>query len=223
MRKATIHRLVAPLALFLALAGCGGMPRNRGLESLHQPVVERRTYTLDLASGAGGLPFTEQQRLDGWFEALELGTGDRVAIDDPAGDPATREIVAALAARRGVLVGGLAPPTAGEVLPGTARVVISRTVAHVPGCPDWSAKSDVNLANATYPNFGCAVHANLAAMVADPEDLLRGAADRGTTVGMSASKAIESYRRAPPTGERGLSSTSSMSGGGSTGSAGSGQ
>jgi len=41
----------------------------------------------------------------------------------------------------------------------------------------------------------------LAAMIADPEDLLRGQRGSGETVVMSSTKAIEAYREAKPTGD----------------------
>lgn len=192
------------LSLGLALSACGGMPTNRGLESLKQPVVERNNYTLDLAGGPGGLSLPEQRRLAGWFETMDLRYGDRISVDDPGGSYGARDAVAALAARHGLLVSDTAPITVGSVQPGTVRVVVSRSSASVPGCPDWSAKSDVGLNNATHPNYGCAVNSNMAAMVADPEHLLKGANGSGETVVMSSSKAIDSYRKGKPTGEKGL-------------------
>ena len=42
------------LSLGLAVAGCGGMPGNRTIESIHQPVVQRIDYTLDVTTGPGG-------------------------------------------------------------------------------------------------------------------------------------------------------------------------
>jgi pilus assembly protein CpaD len=198
MRRTTI------LVLSAALAGCGAMPTERGLESARQPVVTRERFAFDLATGYGGVPADEQQRLDAWLEALGAGSGDRIALDDPARDPATLDAVAAIAALRGLLVGLAAPDDASPPAPGTARVLLTRSTASVPGCPDWSAKSDANLTNGTYPNYGCAVNGNLAAMVADPEHLLHGAQDDGATLAASAGKAIASYREAPPTGQQGL-------------------
>ena len=210
------RRLVAPalaLSLAMALAGCGGMPGNRSLESIHQPVVEHVNYTIDVTTGPGGLSFPEQRRLSGWFEATNLRYGDRIAIDDPLRSEATREAVEQLAGKYGLLLSDEAPVTPGFVNAGTARIVVTRAKAHVPGCPDWSAKSDVNLNNATSSNYGCATNSNLAAMVANPDHLLKGDAGKGETVVMSSTKAIDAYREAKPTGEGGLKA--SQTGGGS--------
>ena len=207
------NRPFRAIALTLALgAGLAGCATNRSLESIHQPIVSRNNYTLDVSTYGGALPLPEQRRLAGWFDALDLRYGDRVSVDDPSGSEGTREAVAALAARHGLLVNSDAPVTAGPIAPGTARVVVSRSTATVPGCPDWSAKSDVNLNNATYSNYGCATNSNLAAMVADPEHLLHGATGTGETVVMSSSKAISSYREQKPTGEKGLKESTTSEG-----------
>lgn len=207
-----INRKIAgaiAVSLGLALTACGGMPTNRTLYSVKQPVVERTNYTLDLRSDGGGLGYTEQQRLDGWFEAMDLRYGDRLAIDDPMMSGATRDVIAELAARRGILISDGAPVTAGQVQPGHTRVVLTRSSAHVPGCPDWSAKSDMNYNNATSPGYGCAVNSNLAAMVANPEDLIAGQKGSGETIVATSNKAIDSYRDKAPTGQGGLKQTSS--------------
>ncbi|MEY4238328.1 MAG: hypothetical protein RL339_929 [Pseudomonadota bacterium] len=201
------------LSLGTLLAGCGGMPQNTQLESIHQPVVSRTNYTLDVTTNPGGLSLPEARRLAGWFEAMDLRYGDRISIDDPLSSGATRAAVEAVAGRFGLLVSDTAPVTPGMVNAGSARIVVTRTTAQVPGCPDWSAKSDTNFKNGTSSNYGCASNANLAAMVADPEHLLKGAASTGRTVVMSSNKAIESYRDAKPTGEGGLKENNTQKGG----------
>jgi len=193
------------LSLGLALGACSGMPTNKSLYSDNQPVVERNNYTFDVQSSQSGLSIADQQRLDGWFEALELGYGDRVSIDDPLASDAVLEAVSQLAGRHGVLLSDEAPVTSGASQPGYARVIVTRSKAHVPGCPNWSATSDMNYNNGTSPNYGCATKSNLAAMIANPEDLIEGQKGTGETVIMSSSKAIETYRDAAPTGAGGLS------------------
>lgn len=197
-------------ALALATGACvGGMPTNRSLESLNQPVVERANYTLDVNTGYDGLDVSEQRRLAGWFDALGLRYGDTVAVDDPTGGAGTRAAVQQVAGRYGLLVADGAPMTAGPLNPGTARVVVSRTVASVPNCPNWSGKSDGNFHNATSAGYGCATNGNLAAMVANPEHLLRGERGTGETTVLTSTKAIDSYREQAPTGEKGLKVNSS--------------
>ena len=188
------------LSLGLALAGCGGMPTNRSMYSVHQPVVEKTSYTLDVSTGGAGLAYGEQRRLAGWLDAMGVKYGDKVYVDDPGDNPATRAAVEAITSRYGILLSDAAPPTEGYLNAGTARIIITRTKASVPGCPDWSTNNDFNPGNGLSGGYGCATNANLAAMVANPEDLLHGADTTGDTVIMSNSKAIETYRKATPTG-----------------------
>jgi len=191
------------LSLGFGLSACGTLnegPQNMSLNSVNQPVVERNNYTLDLASGGSGLTVPEQARLADWFETMDLGYGDRIAVDDPAMSPVVRQDVAAVASRFGILLSDTAPVTEGYVNPGNVRVVVTRSRAHVPGCPIWEDQYGIERGNQTSPGFGCAVNSNIAAMVADPEHLLNGASGSGETVVMTSNRAIDSYRNAQPTG-----------------------
>lgn len=210
-------KLAAALGLGLMLAGCGGMPTNPTLYSVRQPVVERTNMVLDVNTTTAGLPISEQQRLNGWFETMDLRYGDRIAIENPSQNPAVTTAIRDLAGRYGLMISDTAPVTPGYIQPGQARVVITRSVASVPGCPDWSAKSDMNYNNATSPNFGCATNSNLAAMVADPQDLLEGKKGSGETVIATSNKAISTYRDAPPTGAAGLKEAGAAGGAGGGG------
>ncbi len=202
-----IRRLAAAalvLCVALPLGACStssGLSANRSLESIHQPVVERNAYIFEVSTmPGGGLPVSEQRRLLSWFEALDLRYGDRISVDDPADSATTRDAVEAVAGRFSIALTDTAPVLDGEVSRGTARVIVNRSVALVPGCPNWSVKSDSNYNNATSPNYGCAVNSNFAAMVADKEDLVRGARGTGSTVVMSSNKAIAVFRAKATTG-----------------------
>ena len=200
------------LSMVVSLGGCGALTakNNNRLESVHQPVVERTNYTLDVATGPGGLSLPEQRRLSGWFDAMDLRYGDRISIDDPLNSGATRAAVEAIAAKYGILLSDGSPVTAGYVNAGTARVIVTRSTASVPGCSDWSKNSENSLMNETSTNYGCATNSNLAAMVANPEDLVRGSNATGETAIMSSNKAIDAYREVKPSGGGGtVKSTSS--------------
>ena len=181
-------------------------PANRSLNSIHQPVVYRTDFALDLASQGDGLSAAERGRLHAWFASLGLGYGDHVWIDEPYGPSAARDDVARIAAEWGMLVKDGAPVTNGAIQPGSLRVIVSRSTASVPSCPYWGGKGGVNSSSS---NYGCAINSNLAAMVADPSDLVLGQADSGSGDAATAAKAIKVYRDAVPTGQKGLTETSS--------------
>lgn len=192
------------MALCLSASACG--TENRGVEAVHQPVVSRTDYVLDVGTGFNGLAASDARRVEGWFESLRIGYGDRISVDpgDAGANPATRDTIAAIAARYGLLLDQGAPITAGNVAPGNVRVIVSRAKATVPGCPDWSRPSEPNFDNHNGSNFGCAINGNLAAMVADPRDLIVGRGSDGASDISTSGKAIKSYRDRKPSGEQGL-------------------
>jgi pilus assembly protein CpaD len=211
------NRPAAAFALGLGalLAGCApslDAGANTSVYSVRQPVVERNDFALDLATSASGLPVSEQQRLVDWFETMNLRYGDRIALDGTTMSDAVRDDVSEIAARYGLLLADGAPLTSGYVQPGMVRVVITRSRAYVPGCPDWEGRSSENLGNRTSAGFGCAINGNIAAMVADPQHLLEGAKGTGETVVMSSTKAIDTYRNQAPTGGGGLRAVTTAGG-----------
>ena len=179
----------------LALAGCNTTGGNTSMYSVHQPVVERTNYAIDVNTNGGDISPAETRRMAEWFDAMQLRYGDRVAIDygDSYAAPAVNQTVADMVDDYGILVGGTAPVTAGLVAPGTVRVVVTRSSASVPSCPDWSTTSDRNFNSQNHSNYGCSTNSNLAAMIADPEDLVRGrenkALDKNT-----GKNAVNAYR-----------------------------
>jgi pilus assembly protein CpaD len=190
----------------VALAGCqvhrGEDRPGRGLYAVNQPVVSRADYVFDAAAPSGNLIPQEAARLDGWFRGLELGYGDVVSIDG-ADAASVRADVARVAGRYGLLVAQGAPVTAGAIQPGVVRVVVSRTRASVPGCPNWSRPSNPNFSNELTSNYGCAMNGNLAAMVGNPGDLVSGREPSGLSDPVLSNKAIESYRTRGAAGGKG--------------------
>lgn len=196
--------LLAAIAGAIPLAGCGAV--NRGVESANQPVVTRTDYAFDVQATPAGLAPGEAQRLRGWLDALRIGYGDSVALDDPAGSgAAARADVAAAAARYGLLLATEAPVTGAPVAPGTLRVVVSRSRATVPSCLDSRRNLEPSFEHNSVTDYGCAINTNLAAMVANPADLVRGTAGGSDYDAQWGTRAITTLRSATPTGNGGAS------------------
>ena len=181
-----------------------------GLDSTAQPVVQRTDYVIDLAAREDRLSPTERSRLSAWFGSLGLGYGDRLWVDEPYGPTGARQDVARVAAEYGLLLSDGAPITPGAVPPGTVRVVVSRSFAYVPGCPRADNERGPSTTSA---NYGCSVNGNLAAMIADPADLVLGQGGGGLRDTGTAAKAIKVYRETPPSGVKGLDKQQTNGGG----------
>jgi pilus assembly protein CpaD len=161
----------------------------------------------DAAAPGGALAPSEAARLDAWFRTLDVRYGDTVFVDGFDAGPA-RAQVGEVAGNYGLLVTPGAPVTVGEVVPGTVRVVVSRNVATVPNCPNWSSPSEPNLMNESPSNFGCSVNSAMAAQVANPQDLVHGQEGTGVADARAATRPVNLYRTTPPSGTKGLQSVS---------------
>lgn len=215
-KSATALALVA-----CSLTACASGPRgaltatnNPSVYSVHQPVVQRTDYVLDLDASGDSLAPAERARLAAWFDSIEIGYGDQLFVEEARNypSPRARSDVADVLGQYGLLLREGAPVTAGSVAPGSIRIVASRATASVPGCPNWSDDEIAPSVN-TSSNFGCAINSNLAAMIADPNDLVRGRTGSVNGGADTASRAVRVYRGRTPTGTQGLAAPSTRSGG----------
>ncbi|HYI63764.1 MAG TPA: CpaD family pilus assembly lipoprotein [Allosphingosinicella sp.] len=198
-------------ALGLAAGGCAMQPQNLtpannwGLYSLHQPVVEHNNFVFDVTTEGDRVSAAELDRLSAWFSSIEIGYGDRVSVDEPRGyeSPRARQDVARVAARFGVLLADGAPLTEGAIEPGTVRIVASRASASVPNCPTHG-NPEIDSPSRTSSNYGCSLNSNLAAMIANPDDLVRGQDASGQGSAATAGRAIRTFRERPQTGAQPL-------------------
>lgn len=191
-------KFLTAVAASLTLAGCAAGSlgtTNTSMYSVHQPVVERTNFAIDLNSDGGGISTAEQNRLGEWFDALRLGYGDSVSVDFGSSypDQLATKIVSKVASDRGVILDGVAPVTAGQIAPGMVRVIVTRSKASVPSCPDFTTDHDRNYNASNHSNHGCSVNSNLAAMIANPEDLVRGQENKRLDTN-SGKRAVDTYR-----------------------------
>ena len=203
------------IALGSVLAGCqtAGQPDKpaMGSAAVNVPVVTSTNYVFDAAAPGGSLSPGEGDRLNGWFQGLGLGYGDTIYVDG-ANVPEARAQVATVAGRYGMMVSPGAPLTEGMVPAGSVRVVVARRRAFVPGCPNWSRPSQPDWDNNTMSNYGCSVNSNLAAMIANPEDLIHGREGEAAVDSRTATRAVQLYRTQEPSGKGGLQAVSPKGG-----------
>lgn len=212
MKNSRIRPLLRPALLALGIAFAAGTPAtaeptNRGMESVNQPVVQRTDFVFDaMPEGYSGLSKPEQHRILDWFDAINLSYGDRVSIADDGlyGRSSVADAIAHLVGRYGLLLTDVAPRTVGEAPSGAVRIVVSRSTAHVPDCPDWKDRSEADFQGGLSYNYGCATNGNLAAMAANSEDLVQGRDTRSDLRSVTSSRAIKAYNDAAPTGAGGL-------------------
>lgn len=191
----------------------GSLPFD-GYRQRHPIVLKENAETIDIpiATNVGSLSPGAAQTVSRFGStAVERGTRS-VTILVPTGSAnekaaltMAREVDAALKE------GGVAPQLIVRrpyrVMDRTSeapiRIMYPRLTAVVPhACGQWPDQITTDADNTEYWNFGCAMQANLAAMVADPTDLVtpRGMdqadATRRTTV-------IKKYREGTPTQTQG--------------------
>lgn len=198
---------IALLLLASATTACStGYPSDdgrRGLAAVQVPVVERQNFAYDVPASSAGLSPASEQAVGAWFSTLGLRYGDRVYLDGAQAAYAYDD-VARIAGQYGLLLAPGAPVTQGSIEAGNVRVVVTRAHASMPGCTAWEGEGHGNPANETMPNFGCSVNGALAAMVANPEDLISGRPGAATVDARTSARAVRSYRDATPTGDGGL-------------------
>ncbi|MCB2014961.1 MAG: CpaD family pilus assembly protein [Sphingobium sp.] len=212
--KALIHstpllRFGLMAAIALPLAACGSDTKfNRGMQSVHQPVVSYATFLYDVRPDGSSLSDAERARLIGWLDSLNVGYGDTVAIaaNGTGVSPQLHDEIANVLGRRGMLIGEDNSALAGTPPYGAVRLILRRTSASVPGCPDWSRNAESDMVGGTSSNHGCAVNSNFAAMVANPEDLVRGQNVDSDLRTATSTRAIETYREKVPSGAGDLKS-----------------
>jgi pilus assembly protein CpaD len=159
-------------------------PANYDSNQRHPILISRDPEPLDLPVGMRGpalSPKIERAIGDYVAQYRSEGTGP-ITIQAPTGSAneaaaaATGRAVHYALVRLGVprnqiVVSPYAVDDHSKVSP--LRLAFLQVKAVVPDCGLWPAKQPVNGQNAQYFDFGCAQQQNLAAMVADPADLVR--------------------------------------------------
>jgi pilus assembly protein CpaD len=130
---------------------------------------------MSISANSGKLPPGDVNRLSGFANAALEDRTTPVSVTYPSGSTRARE--ASQQAVR-VLVNQGVPRSIIHTSSynGKSDVVslsFTRRIAATKACGDWSRNLAENVKNDPYPNYGCTLQNNFAAMVANPEDFER--------------------------------------------------
>ena len=134
-----------------------------------------REIKLQFAGGAEGLEIDEALKFEAFLDEYRAHGNGSLGISVPNGPPSRTAItwLAERAAATGIPRDKILVSTH-DTRDGDFRVDVSYIAytARAPECRDWSENLAFSGDNLTPKNFGCSVQRNIAAMVADPRDLL---------------------------------------------------
>lgn len=186
--------LLCLLLATAALAGCaspvettGSLPTD-GYRTRYPIVVQEGAETLDIPVGFGsaGLSAATRESVRAFAaDAAERGTSSLTILSPAGSGNAAAAAAVARQAREEALRGGVSPkfvemrtyPVGDTSAAAPVRLTYSRIKATTPPCGTWSEQMMTEDGVDETPEFGCATQANFAAMIADPEDLIRPRAE----------------------------------------------
>ena len=162
------------------LAGSCSTEFNKDPDNFDDPVanhpitVEPSYQSLKLSYSGGGLDAATQEHLDAFVTDYRTHGNGKISISVPGG-PGMQQAVTQLAdrinemgvSRDRILVASHDPSAGTQV-----EVNYISYQAKTAPCGDWSEDLSSTADNTTAANLGCANQHNIAAMVADPRDLL---------------------------------------------------
>lgn len=168
-----------PLGLSLFLTGCSQDVAS--VDDVYVPAspeerfpitIQEMPVKLTLQAGAGRLSTDDSARLL-QFAHHARSQGSKITVSYPSGNSAARttaQEVGRILTRGGIDRKSI-HTTSYDGVAGVVALSYLRKVAVTEPCGDWSRNIANDGANEAYPNFGCTAQHNLAAMVANPEDL----------------------------------------------------
>jgi pilus assembly protein CpaD len=167
----------------------------------HPIQVEPSSQSMRVSVSPAGIAPADLAHFDAFVSDYQVHGNGKIVISAPQGALASTEaavvadrINAMGVSREQILVAGR------DAAPGDGRIELNYVSyqAATASCGDWSEDLSYTMQNKTAANLGCAVQHNVAAMVADPRDLLGPRPIDGADANRRAT-VITNYEKGVPT------------------------
>lgn len=167
----------------------------------HPIQVEPSSQSMRVSVSPAGIAPADLAHFDAFVSDYQVHGNGKIVISAPQGALASAEaavvadrINAMGVSREQILVAGR------DAAPGDGRIELNYVSyqAATASCGDWSEDLSYTMQNKTAANLGCAVQHNVAAMVADPRDLLGPRPIDGADANRRAT-VITNYEKGVPT------------------------
>ena len=181
MTGRNLKRLVPAAIMGVLLAGC----QMETLEDTYEPAsvaerypieVRNATFKTGLRAPTGQLNTNQANAVTDFAIEAKRTSSPKVQILYPGGSSASRKLandIAATITNYGVPKNRISVKAIRGGANEPIQLVLTRKVAVTKECGDWSEDLASTYGNNPHPNFGCSLQHNIAAMVANPEDLER--------------------------------------------------
>jgi pilus assembly protein CpaD len=163
----------------LTLGGCvsdeafneSGPPVPVHASDRYPITLQKGPQTMEISAAAGHLTPDQLAEVQGFAHQAVLARAGTVSVVKPAGGGKSSAVASEIAAvlieqgvpRRRLMLASYSGPAGAPV-----RAGFVATYASAPPCGDWSTDLTDTTSNGNYPNLGCAVQNNIAAMIDDP-------------------------------------------------------
>jgi pilus assembly protein CpaD len=218
LQQSSLARLALVFVIGAGLSACQSMSSlydntlPTHYDNRHKITVKKGDVTLKLRLKRNARQFSKNEiaEIEDFLDEYKNSSSSSLVISRPVGS--ANELTAASAVAHIKRMMPQAGVSSKSAIAKTYRarsykknapiyITFKRHYASVSGCGDWSRNLATTYDNKNYINFGCAQSHNLAAMIANPDDLVRPRA-------MDPSDAsrrdiiIGKYRKGEPTGSK---------------------
>ena len=137
--------------------------------------VTRAPVKMEISSQHGTLQSTQINAISGFSRLARNAGSSKITILRPSGGGASGQVARQtfqLLVQSGISPSMIVQKTYPGPSKGPVQISYLRSVAVTKECGDWSTDLANSSSNAPYPNLGCSMQNNIAAMVLNPDDFV---------------------------------------------------